>query len=135
MTSQQLIMDLTKLSDSEVSQLRESGTWSEKNAARNEEYRRIEEARKRGRSVGDTIEFVRYGRPVANSKNHRDGTIEDGMSVYMLDGIEVVYVGFCFGIVERPAYRGRGVIVGWGSDGEPLVTVVGRCVRANEFDK
>ena len=57
------------------------------------------------------------------------------MSVYMLDGKEVVYVGWYFGIVQRPAYRGTGRIVGWGSDGEPVVEVIGECRRARKFDR
>ena len=90
---------------------------------------------RRGRQIGYVIEFVRHGRSVATSRNHREGTSEDGMSVYLLDGEEVIYVGWWFDISSRPAYRGRGMIEGFGSDCEPVVQVIGKCRRAREFDR
>lgn len=127
-------MDFRNLTDAELNKVRQTGTWREQNASRDEQYRRIECEQKRGREIGDVIDFVRYGDPVENSFNHRDGTSECGMSVYMLDGAEIVHVGFWFDIASRPAYRGTGVIVGWGSDGEPLVRS-NRCERDASLDR
>jgi hypothetical protein len=125
---------LAEMTDAELSELSATGTCWDRDHVRDERYRRQEAGNKRGRSVGDTVEFVRHGRPVAKSRNHRDGTIEDGMSVYLLDGTEVVYVGFWFDIATKPAYRGTGRIVGWGSDGEPLV-VATEIRRDKRFDR
>lgn len=73
--------------------------------------------------IGETIEFVRFGNLPngGRSYNHRDKTEEDGVSVYEVKGGVIQFVGFYCDFAERPAYRGKGVIVGWGSDGEPLV--------------
>lgn len=78
--------------------------------------------------VGEEIAFVRYGKPPVSgcSTNHRERTAEAGVSVYELVEGEPRHVGFHFGITDRPAYHGRGIIVGWGSDGEPLVRIIGR---------
>jgi hypothetical protein len=126
---------LTEMTEKELGDLAANGTCWDRDHVRDERYRRSEDASKRGKAIGDVIEFVRHGRPVEKSRNHRDGTVEDGMSVYMLDGDEVVYVGFWFGIAAKPAYRGRGRIVGWGSDGEPLVEVIGTVKRNTKFDR
>lgn len=76
--------------------------------------------------IGASIEFVRFGSVPAEgrSRNHRDGTDEAGVSVYEIKDGAIEFVGFHFDFVDRPAYRGTGVIVGWGSDGEPLVRPV-----------
>ncbi len=80
----------------------------------------------RAAMVGQEIDFVRHGKPPASghSTNHRDGTPEEGVSVYWIQNGVPQYVGFHFGISSRPSYVGRGVVVGWGSDGEPLVRIV-----------
>jgi hypothetical protein len=83
--------------------------------------------------VGQEIEFVRYGRPVTRSRNHRDGQIEEGTSVYELVDGKPRYTGWYFGIVQRPAYSGRAIIVGWGSDGEPLVRILS-VRRSKQYD-
>jgi hypothetical protein len=123
------------MTDAELKAQSVYGSYWEKEAARDELYRRADERTKRGRQIGDVIEFVRHAKPVEVSRNHRDGITEAGMSVYMLDGEEVVYVGFWFEIAQKPAYRGTGRIVGWGSDGEPVVEVIGTCCRARKFDR
>jgi hypothetical protein len=86
--------------------------------------------------VGQIIEFVRYGKPPASgvSWNHRDRTAEEGVSVYEVVNGQPQHVGWHFGITDRPAYAGKGEIVGWGSDGEPLVKVQS-IRRAKNFDK
>ena len=73
--------------------------------------------------IGEEIEFVRYGNIPKCSVNHRDGTAEAGISVYEIVDGEPQLVGWHFGITSRQSHRGRGVIVGWGSDGEPLVRI------------
>jgi len=76
--------------------------------------------------IGEVIPFIRHGAPPASglSTNHRDGTPEEGVSVYEWKGGEAQYVGWHFAIAKRPRYRGTGRIVGWGSDGEPLVQIL-----------
>lgn len=77
--------------------------------------------------IGEVIDFVRYGSiPESGSScNHRDRTSEGGVSVYEVRDGHPVYVGWYFGIIEREVViRGRGRIVGWGSDGEPLVEIL-----------
>ena len=127
---------IESISDEELRTLEASalGYWDREHV-RSEIGRRTDARCRRGREIGDVIEFVRYGKPVETSRNHRDGITEPGMSVYLLDGDEIVFVGWWFGIVERPAYRGRGRIVEWGSDGEPVVEVLGKCRRAKQFDQ
>lgn len=77
----------------------------------------------RAARIGQRISFVRHGAmPDGASLNHRDGTQEDGISVYEInsDG-QPIYCGWHFAIAQRPAIYGAGEICGWGSDGEPLV--------------
>lgn len=76
--------------------------------------------------IGQTIQFARYGKAPASgtSTNHREGTAEIGVSVYEIIAGAIQHVGWHFGITDRALYLGTGVIVGWGSDGEPLVKVV-----------
>lgn len=76
--------------------------------------------------IGDVIPFVRHGQVPSGgaSRNHRDGTAEAGVSVYEVVAGETKYCGWHFDIAERPVYRGTGRIVGWGSDGEPLVQIL-----------
>lgn len=76
--------------------------------------------------IGEVIEFARHGKPPGSgtSRNYRDRTAEDGISVYeVIDG-DIQYCGWYFEIANRPLYRGTGRIVGWGSDGEPLVQII-----------
>lgn len=134
---------LESLTDEQLNAIAETPAWDDrvykfrdKDRARIILNERFESRIRRGVEIGDEIEFVRYGRPPAGgaSRNHRDGFREDGVSVYLLSGGEVVLVGWYFDIVKRPAYRGRGVVVGWGSDGEPLVRV-SRALRDKSFDR
>lgn len=126
---------VSDMSDTDLLKMESTGDYYERWHARDERYRRQNERVRCGHVVGDVIDFVRYGTPVENSRNYRDATTEEGMSVYLLSGGVVQFVGFWFDIASRPAYQGRGEIVGWGSDGEPLVRVVGDCVRAVDFDR
>lgn len=88
----------------------------------------------RAARIGQEIRFVRHGTPpVGASRNHRDGTHEEGVSVYEIVNGKPNYIGWYFEISKRPAYSGRGVIVGWGSDGEPLVEVIS-IRRDKKFD-
>jgi len=79
--------------------------------------------------IGERIAFARYGKPPSSgvSRNARDNTTEAGVSVYEIVEGSIRTVGWSFGITDRPLYVGRGVIVGWGSDGEPLVRI--ECIR------
>lgn len=76
--------------------------------------------------IGEEIDFVRFGAiPATCSLNHRDGTAEEGISVYEVVNGEPKLVGWYFDIISRGTkLSGRGVIVGWGSDGEPLVRII-----------
>lgn len=75
--------------------------------------------------VGETICFARHGVPPVSgtSRNHREHTAEAGVSVYEIVDGAIQYTGWWFEIAKRPLYRGKGTIVGWGSDGEPLVQI------------
>lgn len=74
--------------------------------------------------IGTEIAYVRFGVPVERSTNWADGTSEAGMSVYEI-GVGTIRSEF----LTRKAYVGKGVIVGYGSDDEPLVVPVS-CRRA-----
>lgn len=76
--------------------------------------------------IGEIIEFARHGKAPASgiSHNARDRTAEAGVSVYEIVKGEIQYCGWWFSIAERPLYRGKGEVVGWGSDGEPLVSII-----------
>jgi len=76
--------------------------------------------------IGAEIKFVRFGAPVKQSTNHQTGCAETGMSVYEI-GVGTIRSEFA----DRPAYTGRGVIVGYGSDDEPLVRAI-TCRRATK---
>jgi hypothetical protein len=80
----------------------------------------------RAARIGQTIRFLRFGHLPASgaSFNHRDRTSEEGVSVYEVIRGRADLVGWHFDFLGRVAYRGTGVIVGWGSDGEPLVAEV-----------
>lgn len=128
-------MDLTTLSESDLLHIETYGSYWDRVAAKNESERRCYIRTRCGIEIGDEIEFVRHGKAPASgtSTNHRDGTHEKGLSVYMLIDGQPHYVGYWFVIAQKPAYRGRGVVVGWGSDCEPLVEVISM-KRAKEFD-
>jgi hypothetical protein len=76
--------------------------------------------------IGETIQFARYGTAPASGKsqNHRDQVAEIGLSVYEIVQGAIQLVGWHFGITDRALYLGTGSIVGWGSDGEPVVAVI-----------
>ena len=77
--------------------------------------------------------YIRFGKCPKNgiSINHRDNTPEDGVSVFeaefvdkeyrllLTDFLQVTYVS----VVDRPAYRIYGNVVGVGADGEPVIKV------------
>lgn len=77
--------------------------------------------------TGTEIRFVRYGRvpESGSSVNWQTGDIEAGVSVYELHS-----TGEAIGTVRAEfadralVYVGRGIVVGAGSDGEPLVRVL-----------
>jgi hypothetical protein len=75
---------------------------------------------------GETIHFIRYGKFPASgtSYNYRDNKPEAGISVYEIVDGNIQFVGGCFGCTGRRFYLGDGIIVGWGSDGEPLVKIL-----------
>lgn len=102
-----------------------SPNWSNREAIRDERGERIQQRMKHGKQIGDVIDFVRHGEPPKSgvSTNKRDSTAEEGVSVYMLHDGEPEYVGWHFGMWHRPAYSGKGTIVAWGSDGEPIVKI------------
>ena|SRR5436190_22806324 len=76
--------------------------------------------------IGEVIAFARHGNPPGSgtSRNHREQTGEVGVSVYEVKGGEIQYCGWYFEIAARPLFLGTGRIVGWGSDGEPLVKIL-----------
>lgn len=76
--------------------------------------------------IGETIHFARHGAAPASgaSRNHREGSGEAGVSVYEIVGNAIQYCGWFFEIAARPLYLGEGTIIGWGSDGEPLVQIL-----------
>jgi hypothetical protein len=78
------------------------------------------------RRIGEKINFVRYGTPPrsGHSYNYRDQHSEGGVSVYEMKDGEIDYTGWYFGMIDRPMYKGIGIIVGWGSDREPLVRIM-----------
>ena len=77
--------------------------------------------------------FIRFGKcpKGGRSVNHRDNTLEEGVSVFeaefvgkeyrllLTDYLSVTYVT----VADRPAYRIYGEVVGTGADGEPLLRV------------
>jgi hypothetical protein len=67
------------------------------------------------------IKVIRFGNPVEASRNHRDGTLESGMSCYAVEGGVIQFVGWYFGFEVREAWLGTAIQVGTGSDGEPIV--------------
>ena len=71
----------------------------------------------RAAKIGQRIKIVRFGTPVAQSRNWAENRLEKGMSCYEI-GVDVIRSEFA----ERAdVYIGTGVLVGFGSDDEPLV--------------
>jgi hypothetical protein len=77
--------------------------------------------------------FIRFGDcPFGGrSKNYRDNTLEDGVSVfeaeftgndYRLLSNDYLFATF-YTVCDRPAYRAYGDVVGTGSDGEPVLKI------------
>ena len=98
-----------------------AGRYDPKQAARDWES---EKARRQS-LVGKRIPFLRFGDIPASgqSRNFRDGHSEGGVSCYeiLADGSPNM-CGWPFGIMEgRPKISGTGIVIGWGSDGEPLI--------------
>jgi hypothetical protein len=79
-------------------------------------------------AIGGERIFYRLGRlpPGDRSKNYATGDWEDGVSAYFTPEPNAFSGLFLLG---RPWYRGRGIQVGWGSDGEPLIIPTGRWRR------
>lgn len=85
--------------------------------------------------IGETVRVIRYGHPVERSTNHATGEPHIGMSCYLLDHRGVVIGTVRAEFADRLAvYIGRGVLVGYGADDEPLVTAFRgrRATRAQE---
>jgi hypothetical protein len=76
--------------------------------------------------IGQTVKFLRFGKPPVDgrSENHRDNVSESGVSVYLIENGQAQMVGWYFGFLARPAFRGTGIVTGYGSDGEPVVEIV-----------
>lgn len=74
-------------------------------------------------SLGDVIRVMRYGRPVERSTNWVDNTPLDGMSAYRLDESGKSTAPIRGEFADRDsAHIGAGKLVGYGPDGEPLVS-------------
>lgn len=73
--------------------------------------------------VGEVREFFRAGElpECGYSQNYREGISEDGVSVYWYP-----YATSFAGLTGRPWYRGLGRLIGFGSDGEPIIEPIGR---------
>jgi hypothetical protein len=78
--------------------------------------------------------YIRFGKCPKDgfSTNHRDGTLESGVSVFEAEfagrdyrviidspALECAYVS----VMDRPAYRVYGEVIGSGADGEPVLKV------------
>jgi hypothetical protein len=72
--------------------------------------------------IGSEIQFIRYGSPTQNSIDYTTNQTLQGMSVYELDsrGASKTIIRGEFAD-RKDVYIGKGTIVGYGSDGEPLV--------------
>jgi hypothetical protein len=73
--------------------------------------------------IGTKIRFIRFGEPVKKSKNWVNNEYLPGMSVYELGDSGASKTTIRGEFLDRnTAYVGEGKVVGYGSDGEPLVT-------------
>ena len=74
----------------------------------------------------DEIRFIRYGTPPPSgiSWNYAENRAEGGLSVYQLssDGVAIGTIRAEFAD-RKKVYIGRGIVIGRGSDGEPIVKV------------
>jgi len=83
----------------------------------------VTEAPTAGPKIGDEIRFIRYGKQVKNSTDWSKNETLPGMSVYSLnkDGSAQQTIRSEFAD-KADVYIGTGKVVGFGSDGEPLVS-------------
>lgn len=73
--------------------------------------------------IGTTIKFIRYGQPVSYSTDWQSGKRLKGMSVYELGETGASKTTVRGEFSDKPnIYIGRGKVVGYGSDDEPLVS-------------
>lgn len=82
--------------------------------------------------VGETIIFARYGVPPKDGLSTCNITLGPpyksypkliGMSVFeIVNGLEVYPMSYMEDLFKRPKFIGEGIICGWGTDGEPLIT-------------
>ncbi len=75
---------------------------------------------------GDERVFYRLGAPPpgGRSYNTMTQTREIGVSVYVTPT-----AGSLAGIVDRPVYYGKGKVIGFGGDDEPLVTITDKWIK------
>ena len=95
-------------------------------------------SKKRIPKIDETINFIRFGNIVEKSKNWAEGNTEQGMSVYSLSGDGAAEQTIRTEFSEnKSAFIGKGRVVGYGSDGEPLVADVGDIRKATpaEIDR
>jgi hypothetical protein len=83
-------------------------------------------------AIGTINYFYRVGSLPASgrSRNYRDGTIEEGVSVYAFPEVDS-FAGF----KEADWWIGKGKVVGFGSDGEPLIEPQGKWHRLKGTSK
>ncbi len=82
--------------------------------------------------IGESIKFSRYGIPPKDGLSVCNKTLAPpyksypklkGLSVFeIVNGFEVYPMGYSEDFFKRPRFLGEGIICGWGTDGEPLVT-------------
>jgi hypothetical protein len=77
-------------------------------------------------AIGETRIFFRAGTLPKSGKsfNYRDQTNEIGVSVYATPSPDSLA-----GMTGRDWYRGMGTIIGFGSDGEPLIKPTGKWAK------
>lgn len=73
--------------------------------------------------IGTEISFIRFGEPVEKSTDWSNNEILKGMSVYEINAQGASKQTVRSEFSERKSvYVGKGTVVGYGSDGEPLVS-------------
>lgn len=87
--------------------------------------------------IGEQIKFIRYGKPTQNSTDWSKGEQLKGMSVYSLDEKGAAHQTVRSEFADRKdVYVGIGKVVGYGTDGEPLVSdYTVRKARKSEDEK
>jgi hypothetical protein len=87
--------------------------------------------------IGETVRFIRFGKPVEKSTNFVTGEAEKGMSVYSIGENGASNQTIRSEFSDRGAYIGTGKVIGFGSDGEPLVENAKNITKATpeEIDK